>query len=163
VPPALLDLTLHGDTDIEKYLALDDISLWHALTAWRGCKDVVLADLCQRLHSRRLFKTLRLYGADQSADAYGEARELACELVRERGLDPDVYVGLDRAVLVPFDEAKDGLRVIFPNGSSHAPGDVSFVLGRLRGQRLERIRLLFPPEVRDELLRRLGRLGDALA
>lgn len=163
VPKALLGLTLEGDTDLDSYLALDDIALWHAITSWRDCKDAVLADLCKRLHARRLFKTLRLYGAEQGPDAYGEAREIACDLVRARGLDPDVYVGLDRAVLVPFDEVRDGLRVIFPNGSSHAPGDVSFVLGRLRGERLERIRLLFPPEIRDDLLRRLGRLGDSVA
>lgn len=161
VPPALRGLTLEGDTDLDKYIALDDIALWQAITAWSDCKDGVLSDLCRRLHSRRLFKTLRLYGPEESPDAYGRAREIASELVRARGLDPDVYVGLDRAVLVPFDETKDGLRVIFPNGSSHAPGDVSFVLGRLRGQRLERVRLLFPPEIRDDLLRRLGRLGGS--
>jgi HD superfamily phosphohydrolase len=90
VPPALIGLTLQGDTDLDKYLALDDSSLWYALTAWRESKDPVLADLCQRLHARRLFKTLRLYGADQGPDTYGEARDIACELVRARGLDPDV-------------------------------------------------------------------------
>jgi hypothetical protein len=151
VPKALSDLALSGETDLDAYLELDDTVLWNAISAWRTVKDPVLGDLCQRLHARRLFKTLRFYEPSARPDAYAEASEVARELVRARGLDPDVYVGLDRATLVPFDEASAGLRVIFPNGITRAPGDVSFVLGRLRGQRLEQVRLIFPAEIRDEL------------
>jgi hypothetical protein len=53
---------------------------------------------------------------------------------------------------VPFEDDKDSLRVIFPNGVSQAPADVSFVLRRLRGERLERIRLIFPVEIRAEFI-----------
>jgi hypothetical protein len=34
--------------------------------------------------------------------------------------------------------------------------DVSFLLGRLRGEKMSRIRLIFAPELRDEVIRRLA-------
>lgn len=155
VPKALVDLALQQDADLFDYLALDDSSLWQAITAWRNCRDPILSDLCKRLHDRKLFKTLRFYGADAEPERYYEAQDIARELSIKHGLDPDVYVGIDRALLVPFDDSQDALRVIFPDGVSHAPGDVSFVLGRLRGERLERNRLIFAKEIRDELQTRV--------
>jgi uncharacterized protein len=159
VPKALHDLFLEGDTTLENYLTLDDAALWHAITAWRDAKDVALSDLCRRLHARKLFKTLRFYDTQADPFVHTEAMGIARELCAARGLDPNLYVGIDRAVLVPFDEASDGLKVIFPNGASHNPGDVSFVLGRLRGERLERVRLIFPKEIRDDLLAKVDAFG----
>ncbi len=71
----------------------------------------------------------------------------------EHGLDPDVYVGLDQAADVPFDDATDSLSVIFPTGAPRKPGDVSFLLGRLRGERMERVRLIFAAELREDIVR----------
>jgi hypothetical protein len=63
-----------------------------------------------------------------------------------------VYVGLDVASDVPFDDANEPLTVVFPDGSERKPGDVSFLLRRLRGERVERVRLIFAAELREPIL-----------
>ena len=109
-----------------------------------------MRDLCQRLYSRKLFKTLELFGEEGSPERYRQLLEFTRDRARRAGLDPDYYVGLDEAVDVPFDNAKDQLEVIFPDNVARAPRDVSFVLGRLAGETLTRTRLVFPKELRAE-------------
>ena len=41
-------------------------------------------------------------------------------------------------------------------GATRALADVSFLLGRLRGEKMSRIRLIFAPELRPEIIRRLA-------
>jgi hypothetical protein len=113
-------------------------------------------DLCQRLYSRRLFKTLELFGEERTPGRYRELLDFARTRARAMGLDPDYYVGLDEAVDIPFDTAKEQLEVIFPDNVARAPRDVSFVLGRLYGETLTRTRLVFPKELRAEVLAHLG-------
>lgn len=152
VPRAVVDIAVTGDTELEHYLALDDGTLWAGITAWQHCAEPVLADLCKRLVARRLFKTFELLEADATPERERKLLQLARGIAEERGAPPDVYVGLDHASDIPYDDAKDSLKVIFPNGTAHCPGDVSFLLGRLRSQKLERIRLIFPEELRQEFL-----------
>jgi hypothetical protein len=47
------------------------------------------------------------------------------------------------------------LSVVFPGGRTRALADVSFLLGRLRGEKMSRIRLIFAAELRDEIIQRL--------
>src|SRR6188768_207947 len=61
-PPGLAALLRDGDASLGEYLELDDPALWVALSAWQREKDPILSDLVGRLRSRRLFKTLELYG-----------------------------------------------------------------------------------------------------
>ncbi len=107
------------------------------------------------MYTRRLFKTYELYGEAAEPRPRQEALERAREIPRGAGLDPDVYVGLDCASDLPFDDDDGSLSVIFPTGAPRPPGEVSYLLGRLRGQRLERVRLIFAPELRDEIARAL--------
>jgi len=51
--------------------------------------------------------------------------------------------------------------VVFPDGSEHRPEDVSFLLGRLRGQVLSRPRVVFAAELRDRVIAALAQDGDA--
>jgi HD superfamily phosphohydrolase len=152
VPNALASLLCRGDAEIGEYLSLDDGTLWGGIAAWRDDKDPVLSDFCRRLYQRQLFKTYELFGAQRSDAAHATLLSIARDIASRHGFDPEIYVGLDCAYDVPFDDAKDSLRVIFPNGVSQAPADVSFVLGRLRGEKLDRTRLIFPPEIRSELV-----------
>jgi HD superfamily phosphohydrolase len=151
VPPAIASLAVDGDAELRDYLALDDVSLWTAIDAWRDCRDSLLSDLSGRLYDRRLFKTLELFGdqtePERRADLLARARGVASE----HGLDPEVYVGLDVAVDVPYD-AGDSLQVIVADGPARPPHEVSFLLGRLHGERLQRYRLVFPPEIREPIL-----------
>ncbi len=156
MPAGIESLLRDGDATIGNYLALDDNVLWHALANWREARDGILRDLCQRLYSRKLFKTLELFGADRSPERYRELLEFTRGRASAQGFDPDYYVGLDEAVDVPFDNVKEQLEVIFPDNVARAPRDVSFILGRLSGETLTRTRLVFPMELRAEVLAHLG-------
>lgn len=156
LPRGIQSLLRSGDTPLEDYLALDDGVLWTAMAGWRQSKDRILADLSSRLYSRRLFKTLELFGEDRTRTRYEDLLDFARRRSRAIGLDPHYYVGIDEAVDTPFDNAKDALEVIFPDNVARAPRDVSFILGRLAGETLTRTRLVFPGELRDEILAQFG-------
>src|SRR5690606_25013273 len=134
--------------------SLDDTTLFHAIDTWRRAADPILSDLSQRLHARRLFKTHELHVVDRKSEHTELLMNIAAEAAREHGFDPRYYVGLDEATFVPFDDRHDPLRVVFPDGRSYAPTDVSFVLSRLNRETLERTRLIMPPEIRDAWLER---------
>ena len=63
---------------------------------------------------------------------------------------------LNSASTVAFDDIHDPLTVMFPGGKTRALADVSFLLGRLRGEKMSRIRLIFAPELREEIIRALA-------
>jgi hypothetical protein len=68
-----------------------------------------------------------------------------------------MYVGLDLATDRPYDDTHEPLTVVFPDGSQKRPADVSFLLGRLRGQDLTRVRLIFAAELREPIVEALTR------
>ncbi len=158
-PAAVRSIALSGDASTNDYVALDEPALWGALSDWENAGDPVLADLTTRLGKRRLFKTYELHG-DQALDQPAqEALSRAREVAERAGLDPNRYVGLDIATDVPFDDSDGSLTVVYPGGREKRPGDVSFVLGRLRGEPLRRVRLIFAPELRDGIVRAVESLG----
>jgi hypothetical protein len=152
MPRALGALIRDGDVALGEYLALDDGVLWVAIEAWRRERDAVLSDLASRLYARRLFKTYELYGEQASPAAREALLRGAREIARQRGFDPEIYVGLDAASDVPFDDTNEPLMVVFPSGVERRPADVSFLLSRLRGQVMERVRLILAPELRSEVV-----------
>jgi uncharacterized protein len=156
VPPAVAAVATEGDSSLGDYLELDDTVLWSAISSWRHSADRVLADLSQRLYARHLFKTLELYGEQATPAARVLALQTARDVARRAGLDPTTYVALDCASDLPFDDRDGSLSVIFPSGEPKRPGDVSYLLGRLRGERLERVRLIFAPELREAISAALG-------
>jgi HD superfamily phosphohydrolase len=150
-PPGILSLAREGTASLGDYLGLDDPSLWVALSAWQSASDPVLSDLVRRLHGRHLFKTLELHGEQATPLGRVEALEAAREAASRTALDPRVYVGLDVASTVAFDDSDDPLLVRLPGGKTRPLADVSFLLGRLRGERMERVRLVFAAELRDAI------------
>lgn len=152
VPPAVESIARTGDAPLSDYLELDDTVLWNSMAAWRETSDPILRDFASRLYARRLFKTIELYGEDREPARRERLLGIVRDVAESRGLDPDRYVGLDVASDLPFDDSNDPLRVVFPSGPPRKPSEVSFLLGRLNGERLERIRLIFPPELRDDVL-----------
>jgi len=154
-PPGLISLSRDGDCTLGEYLSLDDPSVWVALSAWQSVKDPLLADLTQRLQARRLFKTYELFGEQAAPRGRLDALDIARDVAKKAGYDPEVHVGLDVASTVALDDADDPLTIVFPDGAVRSLGEVSFLLGRLRGERMERVRLIFLPELRDELKRAL--------
>jgi len=154
-PPAIATLARDGSVSLGEYLDLDDPQLWVALSSWRDAHDPLLADLVTRLHARRLFKTYELFGEQAEPRGRLEALDRARDVARAAGLDPEIYVGLDIASTVVLDDAADPLTIVFPDGAVRSLAEVSFLLGRLRGERMERIRLVFAPELRDSIKRAL--------
>lgn len=156
MPRGIESLLRGGEATVSDYLALDDNVLWSALASWRHASDGVLRDLCERLYARKLFKTLELFGEERSPERYAELLAFTQERARAKGLDSEYYVGLDEAVDVPFDSTQEPLEVIFPHNVARSPRDVSFILGRLSGETLTRTRLVFPKELRSDVLAHLG-------
>ncbi|NUO52479.1 MAG: HD domain-containing protein [Polyangiaceae bacterium] len=151
--PALEAAAVSRTPTLAEYLELDDGVLLGAIHAWEDARDPVLSDLSKRLRARALFKTIELGGVESEIDP-DEALRRASEIATARGLDPISYVTLDRAGDTPYPESAD-LSVIFPDGRSRDLADVSFLLGRLKGQRLSRTRLIFAAELRDDVRRAL--------
>jgi HD superfamily phosphohydrolase len=138
------------------YLELDDAALTVAMHAWEGAKDPALSDLCRRVRARSLFKTLELFGEQASPGGRERVLATAREVATARGLDPDYYVGLDVATDTPFGAEPDPLMVIFAKGPPRPLSDVSFILARLAGQVLSRVRIVIAPELREDVTRALG-------
>lgn len=155
VPPALRSIARTGDAPLGEYLALDDAVLWVSLSELRKESDPILADLATRFYARNLFKTLELFGDHATPAGRVLALETAREIAAQRGLDPRIYVGLDAPSTVAFDGKDDPLVVLFPGGATRPLEEVSFLLGRLFGQKMERVRLIFAPELREAIQRAL--------
>jgi hypothetical protein len=155
--PAAIEAAAHREPiKLHDYLELDDGVLWGAMHAWEGAEDEALRDLAARVRTRRLFKTLELFGEQATPDGRAQAHAVAREVAAKEGLDPDLYVGLDVAEDVPFDDAQDRLMVVYAKGPARPLSEVSFLLARLAGQPLCRMRLIFAPELREKIIHALG-------
>jgi hypothetical protein len=152
VPPAIARAARGDIPTLDEYLELDDGVIWGALHAWEGSSVPALADICRRIRARALFKTLELHGPQKTANARAAALDVARDVAASQGLDPTVYVGLDVADDTPFDETDDPPLVVFAKGPPRALSEVSFLLGRLAGERIEKVRLVFAPELRDAIV-----------
>ncbi|MDQ3037038.1 MAG: HD domain-containing protein [Myxococcota bacterium] len=156
-PPAMRAAVLGEPLSLGTYLELDDPMLMHCLAEWERDRDPVLADLARRLRRRDLPKTVPLPDEPGSEPLWAEAQRRVEEIVRARGMRPDLQVFLDVATDVPYAEAPDdpaaGLWVVLRHQPLRRLGDISFPLQRLRNQAIVRPRLCFPPEVRDEVRR----------
>ena len=159
--PRAIALGAHGEPmPLHDYLEMDDGVIAGAMHAWESSRDTALADLCKRIRDRRLFKTYELFGEQATTAGREEVLAIARQAASERGLDPDVYVGLDVASDIPFGAEKEPLMVVFAKGPARPLSDVSFLLTRLAGQILSRVRLVFAPELRDDVMHALG-VGDS--
>jgi len=56
----------------------------------------------------------------------------------------------------PFGGEADPLVVIYAKGPARPLSDVSFILARLAGQVLSRVRLIVVPELRDDVIHAVG-------
>jgi HD superfamily phosphohydrolase len=155
--PRAIELTAHGaPPTLGDYLDLDDAVITVAMHAWESSSDSALADLCKRVRARSLFKTYELFGEQALPAGREHALEVARDVARGRGLDPDMYVALDVASDTPFGGEAEPLMVVYAKGPARPLSDVSFLLARLAGQVMSRVRLIVAPELREEITRALG-------
>jgi uncharacterized protein len=156
VPPAIVAGAHHDAISLADYLELDDSVIVVAMRAWEDHTDPVLSDLAGRIRARALFKTIELFGEQASPVGREQALAIAREVVTQKGLDPDYYVGLDVAVDTPFGAEPEPLMVIYAKGPARPLSEVSFLLARLAGQVLSRVRLIVVPELRDDVIGAIG-------
>jgi HD superfamily phosphohydrolase len=155
--PRAIELAAQGEKiKLGDYLELDDATLMVAMHSWENARDKALADLCRRVRARELFKTYELFGEQAGTEGRGAALAVAREIALRRGLDPDLHVGLDVATDTPFGAEAEPLMVVFAKGPARPLSDVSFILARLAGQVLSRVRLVVAPELREEVTRALS-------
>jgi HD superfamily phosphohydrolase len=149
--PRAIESAAHGTPiPLADYLELDDAVLMTAIHAWESAPDKGLADLAKRIRVRSLFKTLELFGEQATEEGRAIALEAAREAAKLEGFDPDVHVALDIATCVPFSADPEPF-VVYRKGPARRLGEVSFLLGRLKGQEISRVRLLMAPELRDSI------------
>lgn len=160
--PAFRAAALGESLPLGEYLQMDDSELLTCLAAWEQGSDATLADLSQRLRSRALPKTVPL--PENQPAQWQEALDTARGIVEAHGLRSDLSVWLDIAEDIPYQEptdgSSDGLWVTLRHQPLQRLGDASFILGQLRNKRIERPRLIFPAEFREEVLAALHRVLD---
>ena len=152
--PAFRAAALGEPISVDAYLRMDDSELLTCLSAWEHGSDPTLASFSRRLRSRELPKTVPL--PEQRPEVWNEALERTREVVGSKGVRTDLTVWLDDADDVPYPEptdgSTDGLWVTLRHQPLRRLGDASFLLGQLRNKRINRPRLIFPGEYREEVL-----------
>ena len=155
--PAAMASAARGEpVSLGAYLALDDSVLLTTFSQWAESDDVILRDLARDVVVRRLPKTLPLPEEPGSEPRWHEALARAREIAASRGFRADLTVFLDVPRETPYeepaDDSADGLWVVLRHQPVRRLGDVSFLLGQLRNAHAVRPRLVFPAELRDEVV-----------
>jgi len=156
VPAAVASGARGEGITLGDYLELDDGVLWGAMHAWEASRDRPLADLAKRIRARALFKTLELFGEHATVSGRAHALAVARDVATKNGLDGEAYVGLDEAGDEPLGGQSPPLMVVYAKGPARPLHEVSFLLGRLAGQTLSRVRLVLAPELRGPVTHALG-------
>lgn len=156
MPPAVLAMARGDVVPLGEYLELDDGVLWGAMHAWERASDRALSDLSRRIRARSLFKTIELFGEQATPQGREHAGAVARDIAQKHGYDPEAYVGVDVASDEPLLGGDAPFMVVYAKGPARPLHDVSFLLGRLAGQVLSRVRLVLAPELREPVTYALG-------
>jgi len=102
LPPELEFIREPNQVTWEDILPLDDVVVTSAIRQWSKSNDMILADLCKRLLERRLLKAIELTRDEHIEYAEGLNARID-QIVREAGLDPQYYVGIDHSSETPYE------------------------------------------------------------
>ncbi len=154
--PRAVQTVIRGESvSLADYLSLDDTQLLFCFQEWAKSSDKILSYLTSSLLARQLPKTVQLTTNGDGPARWQELFTRACEIAHKHGFSPNVTVWLDLPFEIPYVEPEggspDGLWVLIKRHSIRRLGDVSFLLGELRNKRIDRPRLIFPAEIRDEI------------
>jgi hypothetical protein len=153
IPRAFSSAARNEPVALDDYLALDDGRLMACIADWQQGPDRELAELCRRIRHRVLPKTVPL--PERHPELWAEAEARVAEVARRHGVRPELSVWLDVPRNTPYPEPEgddpEGLWVRIRHQPIQRLGEVSFLLRELRNKRIERPRLIFPAEIRDEV------------
>ncbi|MBX9666969.1 MAG: HD domain-containing protein [Candidatus Obscuribacterales bacterium] len=147
---------LGANLAVNEYLQLDDIQLMYHIKRWADDPDPILADLSSRFLHRRLFKAIRIPSEDSGLvrDIEKEARRL----VKEKGLDPDYYTGIESTGFRPYDyyrpsdeHPQTNIMVRTEGGITSELSKVSLAIEALVKGNYESTWLVFPDEIQDKI------------
>ncbi|QQR89253.1 MAG: HD domain-containing protein [Myxococcales bacterium] len=155
--PAALRTGAGGKTiALGDYLELDDSVLLACFARWQHGPDKTLAELCANFLSRKLPKTAELVGDGLNEALWEQAYQRAKAVVDKAGFRADLHVWLDVAQNAPYAEpvgdSPDGVWVSLRGGEMKRLGDISFLLGQLRNKVIYCPRLIFPENLRPQVL-----------
>jgi HD superfamily phosphohydrolase len=156
--PAAIVAAVSGErVGLGDYLALDDVTLLAAFRAWESEPDAILSDLARRLATRQLPKTVPLPADGAESGAWQIALDRARDVAQRHGLSADLTVWLDVPTESPYEEsdsdsAAAGMWVSLRHHPMERLGKTSFLLGELRNKKMARPRLIFPAEIRADVL-----------
>jgi HD superfamily phosphohydrolase len=152
--PVGLSRMLRGESpSVGQYLDLDDHALDGAIRSWASRGDAVLRELADRLRTRRLFKTLRL--RPDLAPEVAQAR--LDEVLARQGVLPAYLGSVDRVEVAAFTE--DEAPMVLTGGGARRLLDASPLLHGLSRETFVHYRAIFPPAVRDAVVKAMGDLG----
>lgn len=154
-PRAVRAAVLGERLALGEYLDLDDPVLMCCFADWERAGDPLLRDIAGRLRHRHLPKTIPLPDDPAEAPRWREALVRAQDVAHRRGLRPELSVWLDVPTDVPYEEPEgdspDGLWVTLSRQPVRRLGDTSFLLRQLRNETIVRPRLVFLPELREDV------------
>lgn len=157
----ILTKKLRSET-IKNYLNLTDNTIWHFILQWKSHKDPILSDLCIRLTTRNLFKSIST-DLDQM-----ELFERVSIISKEKGIPYKYFFLRDEAtsssykdtyiLQSPKSEEKDSEReaseqvILFDKkGNSTELSDSSDMIRRIRNKKILIPRIYIPKEYKEIL------------
>lgn len=141
---------------VSEYQQLDDIQINYHIKRWVEDPDPILSDLSRRFLDRRLFKAIRIPSNDTGLrkDIENEARRL----VKDAGLDPDYYLGVETTGFRPYDyyrpdddHPQTNIIVRTEGGITTELSKIAPAIEALVNGNYESAWLIYPEEIQDKI------------
>ena len=148
--------------NVQQYLLLDDVLLTYHIKRWCEAKDAVLADLSQRFLNRHLFKAKKIYSLDTIY--IEEIKKAAGKIAKEKGFDPDYYIGVESTDFRPYEYDPDSAQqqasiiILTEDGKMKDLSAVSLPIGAMVQGNYRSYWLVYAAELDDELALYLSNL-----
>ncbi|NJK29121.1 MAG: HD domain-containing protein [Acaryochloris sp. RU_4_1] len=140
------------ELSLTDYLAADDIRFTYHLQQWQHSQDSILSDLCRRYLDRNLLKALDISALDN--DQQQELFTYSQHLLRNQGLNPDYYTGLQVALTRGYTLYQRGINLLTRKGLIEI-SEVSALVQTLI-QPFRRTWIIFPVSIELELTMATG-------
>ncbi|WEG13060.1 HD domain-containing protein [Pullulanibacillus sp. KACC 23026] len=166
--PQLLIPLFRGEMTLADYLQLDESVIMYYFQRWQFEKDPILADLCDRFLTRRLFKYAEF--SPSNFNVYVELKDK----FKEVGIDPDYYLIVDSSSDLPYDFYRPGeegerlpIHLLMPDGRLRELSRESDIVEAISGKKRTDHKLYYPadflekaelpPQLKQDILKLLNK------